>query len=220
MIMTAAVTITALGFALPGRMSAQTVTAYNTGERITGMTKQCIYDGLGSEYTRTVSSVALCPLSIRVETMTARTEASRRPRNEWQALGDGLRDIGAILQRDRDRREWMELERERLGLERAMVNTSRTEVFRLDNLLPEEGDKAEAGEARVRWETEGWAYRLLVEILMEEYKATDEYKVAVELYFDIRDTDGPKTASRFWKRVEAQGETYVQRRWQEIAPRW
>jgi hypothetical protein len=47
-------------------LPAQTITAYKTGERTTGMTKQCYYDGLGSEYTRTISSVALCPLSIQV----------------------------------------------------------------------------------------------------------------------------------------------------------
>jgi hypothetical protein len=44
----------------------RTITAFKTGEKTTGMTKQCYYDGLGSEYTRTVSSVELCPLSIRV----------------------------------------------------------------------------------------------------------------------------------------------------------
>lgn len=49
---------------LPG----QTITAYKTGERTTGQTKQCYYDGLGSEYTRTVSSISLCPLSIQVTT--------------------------------------------------------------------------------------------------------------------------------------------------------
>ena len=32
----------------------------NTG----GMTKQCVYDYLGSVYTITVSSVSLCPLTI------------------------------------------------------------------------------------------------------------------------------------------------------------
>jgi hypothetical protein len=31
-----------------------------------GMTKQCVYDYLGSEYVVTVSAVSLCPLSIRV----------------------------------------------------------------------------------------------------------------------------------------------------------
>ena len=30
------------------------------------MTKQCFYDALGSAYTRTISSIALCPLSIKV----------------------------------------------------------------------------------------------------------------------------------------------------------
>jgi hypothetical protein len=35
----------------------------NTG----GMTKQCVYDYLGSTYTITISSVASCPLSIPVK---------------------------------------------------------------------------------------------------------------------------------------------------------
>lgn len=43
-----------------------TVTAFTTGERDTGMTKQCYYDALGSTYTRTIGSVELCPLSIQV----------------------------------------------------------------------------------------------------------------------------------------------------------
>ena len=42
------------------------VTAFKTGERTTGMTKQCYYDALGSEYTRTIKSVELCPLTIKV----------------------------------------------------------------------------------------------------------------------------------------------------------
>jgi len=31
-----------------------------------GMTKQCVYDYLGSTYTITVSTVAMCPMSIQV----------------------------------------------------------------------------------------------------------------------------------------------------------
>ena len=42
------------------------VTAFKTGERTTGQTKQCFYEALGSEYTTTVSSIRLCPMSIRV----------------------------------------------------------------------------------------------------------------------------------------------------------
>ena len=45
--------------------TAQTVTAFKTGEQTTGMTKQCFYSALGNTHTRTVSSVALCPLSIQ-----------------------------------------------------------------------------------------------------------------------------------------------------------
>ena len=53
-------------FITPGGLTAQTITAFKTGEKTTGMTKQCVYNGLGNEYTRTISSVALCPLSIQV----------------------------------------------------------------------------------------------------------------------------------------------------------
>lgn len=45
--------------------SPSTVTAFKTGEQTTGMTKQCFYNGLGNQYTQTISSVALCPLSIQ-----------------------------------------------------------------------------------------------------------------------------------------------------------
>ena len=41
-------------------------TAFLVGERTTGMTKQCYYDYLGSEYVRTIKSTQLCPLSIQV----------------------------------------------------------------------------------------------------------------------------------------------------------
>lgn len=47
-------------------LSAYAGTAFLTGEKTTGMTKQCFYNYLGSEYTRTVRSHELCPLSIRV----------------------------------------------------------------------------------------------------------------------------------------------------------
>jgi hypothetical protein len=42
-----------------------TVSAFYTGEETAGMTKQCYYDALGSMVTRTISSIALCPLSIQ-----------------------------------------------------------------------------------------------------------------------------------------------------------
>lgn len=41
-------------------------TAYFKYERTTGMTKQCVYDYLGSKYTITISNIKLCPLSIKV----------------------------------------------------------------------------------------------------------------------------------------------------------
>jgi len=55
--------LTALG---SGALSAQTVTAFKTGEQTTGTTKQCYYEFAGSRYTRTVESYQLCPLSIQV----------------------------------------------------------------------------------------------------------------------------------------------------------
>lgn len=47
-------------------MSVHAATAYLKYERNTGMTKQCYYDYLGSEYVRTVSATALCPLTIEI----------------------------------------------------------------------------------------------------------------------------------------------------------
>ena len=41
-------------------------TAFKTGERTTGMTKQCFYDYIGNGYTRTIRAIELCPLSIQV----------------------------------------------------------------------------------------------------------------------------------------------------------
>ena len=41
-------------------------TAFFKYERTTGMTKQCVYDYLGNEYTITIKSYKLCPMSIEV----------------------------------------------------------------------------------------------------------------------------------------------------------
>lgn len=41
-------------------------TAFKVGEQVTGMTKQCYYNYLGSDYTKTVSAAELCPLSVTV----------------------------------------------------------------------------------------------------------------------------------------------------------
>lgn len=46
--------------------SAFAGTAFLKYERVTGMTKQCVYDYLGNEYTRTIRATELCPLSIEV----------------------------------------------------------------------------------------------------------------------------------------------------------
>jgi hypothetical protein len=51
---------------LPVLPRPSTITAFKTGEQTTGTTKQCYYDGLGNIYTKTVNSIALCPLTIQV----------------------------------------------------------------------------------------------------------------------------------------------------------
>ncbi len=55
-----------LAAASPGPLAAQTATAFQTGERVTGATKQCFYLFAGRIYTRTVPSDQLCPMSIQV----------------------------------------------------------------------------------------------------------------------------------------------------------
>ena len=40
-------------------------TCFKTGERTSGMNKICYYDCLGSETAITISSIELCPLTIR-----------------------------------------------------------------------------------------------------------------------------------------------------------
>jgi len=56
-----------LTFGSTGGVVVQTLTAFKTGEVTTGMTKQCYYNALGNTYTRTMRSIDLCPLGIRVK---------------------------------------------------------------------------------------------------------------------------------------------------------
>jgi len=83
-------------------LHAQTITAYKTGERTTGQTKQCYYDGLGSEYTRTVSSIELCPLSIQVTTRspqpTPAPSPTPPPRSSVTAYKTGEEATGSTKQ--------------------------------------------------------------------------------------------------------------------------
>lgn len=46
--------------------SAYAGAAFFKYERVTGMTKQCVYDHLGSEYTITIPATRICPLRIEV----------------------------------------------------------------------------------------------------------------------------------------------------------
>ena len=52
--------------ALTTSVTAFAGTAYFKYERTTGMTKQCVYEYLGNEYTKTIRATELCPLSIQV----------------------------------------------------------------------------------------------------------------------------------------------------------
>jgi len=47
-------------------LTASAGTAFFQYEITTGMTKQCVYDYMGSTYTITISAVKLCPLTINV----------------------------------------------------------------------------------------------------------------------------------------------------------
>lgn len=52
----------------PSVATAQTTTAFKTGERTRGQVKDCFYEALGQEYVYSVSAYALCPLTVRVST--------------------------------------------------------------------------------------------------------------------------------------------------------
>lgn len=56
-----------LGALIGSRADAYTVSGYLVKEYTTGMTRQCVYDVLGSTYIITVSAVEICPLTIKVE---------------------------------------------------------------------------------------------------------------------------------------------------------
>lgn len=74
------VVLTVLAFgSVPTEAAAQSVTAFKTGERTTGATKQCYYAFGGKEYTRTVESYQLCPLSISVPSTPTSGSPSPRP---------------------------------------------------------------------------------------------------------------------------------------------
>ena len=51
------------------------ITAFKTGERTTGKTKQCYYESLGNQHTQTIVAIGLCPLSIPVRSATTPTPA-------------------------------------------------------------------------------------------------------------------------------------------------
>ena len=57
-----------IALAAPALASAQSVTAFKSGEQKTGTTKQCYYRFGSNTYTETVEGYELCPLSIEVRT--------------------------------------------------------------------------------------------------------------------------------------------------------
>jgi hypothetical protein len=60
-------------------VTAQTQTALKIGERATGQTKQCIYQALGNQYTRTVRVGEICPPRITVVVPSAQTDTTPSP---------------------------------------------------------------------------------------------------------------------------------------------
>jgi len=60
-------------------VTAQTQTALKVGERVTGRTKQCVYQALGNEYFRTVDLGQVCPPRISVFVAPIQTDTAPNP---------------------------------------------------------------------------------------------------------------------------------------------
>ena len=73
------IAIVAIACTLPNSLLAQTATAFKTGERVTGQTKQCFYSFAGNEYTKTVQSFDLCPLNVQVLTGPSQPSSGTQP---------------------------------------------------------------------------------------------------------------------------------------------
>lgn len=58
--------VAALLLGLTFALTANAGTAFFKYEIETGMTKQCVYDHLGSSYTITLKSYQICPITINV----------------------------------------------------------------------------------------------------------------------------------------------------------
>src|SRR5688500_8918278 len=88
------------GLLVPIAVQAQSITAFKSGERVSGMTKQCFYNGVGNEYTKTINSVELCPLSIKVEAVPKAPKPDPEPRKEATitAFKSGERTTGMTKQ--------------------------------------------------------------------------------------------------------------------------
>ena len=68
-------TLVSITIAATSTAAAQSTTAFKTGERTTGMTKQCYYESLGNQHTQTIRSFELCQLSVAVRSAIAPTLA-------------------------------------------------------------------------------------------------------------------------------------------------
>jgi hypothetical protein len=71
--------VTVFAIVGPTGLPAQTVTAFKTGEQITGLTKQCYYAFGTTRYTKTIRSVELCPLSVQVRTAPVPQQEQQQP---------------------------------------------------------------------------------------------------------------------------------------------
>lgn len=80
---------------------AQSVTAFKTGEATTGMSKQCVYTALGSQYTQTIPAIGQCPLSMQVRSVPAqdsRTGQTQQRRSSGTAFKTGENATGMTKQ--------------------------------------------------------------------------------------------------------------------------
>ena len=105
MLVSRRLTIKALGIglgaiALPFASAAhgQTITAFKAGEVQTGMTKQCIYNALGSQHTLTIAAVQLCPLTIQVPSMPSYSPTAPSVGNRGVAFKSGEEVTGMTKQ--------------------------------------------------------------------------------------------------------------------------
>ena len=183
--------VTVVNCAAPASVLAQQITAFKTGERETGATKQCIYDALGSEYTHTVSAVTPCPFTIRVDRRTAAPATARA--GAARGLAEGLGNLGVMLAERRERDRLDSIARDQRELERAPAD-KKARVASADSWLARLLPSDEAGVLTAAIDT------LVIEKYQADYRASDHYRNALQRYYEINAADGPEAADRFLRR--------------------